>query len=77
MGLNYWEDLPVGTVLTGDEVVADRDEMVDYAMKNDPLPFHISEDAAPHHISAGWWPAAGTRFRCGTGRPSLSWGPSL
>jgi acyl dehydratase len=46
MGLNYWEDLPVGTVLRGNEVVADRDEMVEYAMKNDPLPFHISEDAA-------------------------------
>ncbi len=46
MGLTYWEDLPVGTVLRGNGVVADRDEMVEYAMKNDPLPFHISEEAA-------------------------------
>jgi acyl dehydratase len=46
MDLNYWEDLPVGTILSGDEVVADRDEMIEYALKNDPLPFHISEEAA-------------------------------
>ncbi len=46
MELSYWEDLPVGTVLIGNEVVADRDEMVEYAIQNDPLPFHISEDAA-------------------------------
>jgi acyl dehydratase len=46
MPVSYWEDLTVGTVVSGDEVPVDRDEMVEYALKNDPLPFHTSEEAA-------------------------------
>ena len=49
----YWEDLPVGTVLWSDEVTADRDEMLDYATKNDPLPFHIDEAAAAKSVFGG------------------------
>jgi acyl dehydratase len=44
--VSYWEDLTVETVLSGDEVPANRDEMIEYALKNDPLPFHTSEEAA-------------------------------
>ena len=46
MALMYWEDLTVGTVLKGDLVLVDRDEMIDYAVKNDPLPFHLDEESA-------------------------------
>lgn len=46
MPMSYWEDLTVGTIVSGDVVSVDRDEMVEYALKNDPLPFHTSEEAA-------------------------------
>ena len=49
----YWEDLGVGTVLWSDEVIADRDEMLEYAIKNDPLPFHIDEAAAARSVFGG------------------------
>jgi acyl dehydratase len=49
----YWEDLPVGTVLWSDEVTADLDEMLDYALKNDPLPFHVDEAAAAKSVFGG------------------------
>jgi len=47
----YWDDLEAGLVFWGDTVVADRDEMLEYARKNDPQPIHIDEAAAlasPH-----------------------------
>ena len=46
MSKKYWDDLTEGTVLWGDEVTVDQNEMLEYAKKNDPLPFHIDESAA-------------------------------
>ena len=37
----YFEDLEEGTVFRGDECVADRDEMLEYARKNDPSPLPV------------------------------------
>jgi acyl dehydratase len=42
----YFEDLEEGVVFRGDVCVADKEEMLDYARKNDPSPFHVDEEAA-------------------------------
>ncbi len=42
----HWEDLNLGDVFWGATVAADREEMLDYARRNDPLPFHLDEEAA-------------------------------
>ena len=42
----YFEDLEEGRVFRGDECIADKEEMLDYARKNDPSPFHLDEEAA-------------------------------
>jgi len=46
----YWEDLTEGQAFWGDRVIADREEMLAYAKRNDPLPFHIDEEAAKTSI---------------------------
>lgn len=42
----YWDNLNEGQVCWGDRLVAERQEMLAYARRNDPLPFHIDEEAA-------------------------------
>lgn len=42
----HWDELEEGTVFWGDTVPADREEMLAYALRNDPQPFHLDEDAA-------------------------------
>lgn len=42
----HFEDLEEGTVFQGDECFADPEEMLQYALKNDPSPFHVDEEAA-------------------------------
>ena len=49
----YFEELDEGTVFRGDECVADKDEMLDYARKNDPSPFHLDEGAAKNSPYGG------------------------
>ena len=39
----YWDDLEEGTVFWGDTVVVDPEEMLEYARRNDPQPFHLDE----------------------------------
>src|SRR4029077_12259621 len=55
----YFEDLEVGAVFRGDECVADKDEMLDYARKNDPSPFHVDEEAARNSPHGGLTASAG------------------
>src|SRR5215510_9829739 len=55
----YFEDLEEGTVFRGDECVADRDEMLEYARKNDPSPFHVDEEAARNSPYGGLITSAG------------------
>jgi acyl dehydratase len=55
----YFEDLEEGTVFRGDECVADRDEMLEYARKNDPSPFHVDEEAARDSPYGGLIASAG------------------
>ncbi len=42
----YWDDLEEGAEFWGDTVVVDPEEMLEYARRNDPQPFHLDEDAA-------------------------------
>lgn len=46
MDLTYYEDIELGKKESLGECVVDRDEMMEYAMKWDPQPFHIDEEAA-------------------------------
>ncbi|MBX3501420.1 MAG: MaoC family dehydratase N-terminal domain-containing protein [Alphaproteobacteria bacterium] len=45
-GLVYFEDLAVGAAFESDAVQVDRAEMLAYAARNDPWPFHVDEAAA-------------------------------
>jgi acyl dehydratase len=40
-------------VFWGDTVTADPEEMLDYARRNDPLPFHLDENAAKASLFGG------------------------
>jgi acyl dehydratase len=42
----FFEDLQIGTVIDGDEVIVDRDEMLNFARRFDPQPFHLDKLAA-------------------------------
>ena len=45
MKIVYFEDLDGGQVFLGNEVLVDREEMIEYARKNDPWPFHVDDEA--------------------------------
>lgn len=56
--LQYFEDMRVGDRMTGDTYVVDRDELVEFARKWDPLPFHVDEEAG--RLAFGSLTAPGT-----------------
>jgi len=56
---HFFEDLDIGSKLIGDECVVDREEMLEYARRNDPSPFHVDEDAAQQSIYGGLIASAG------------------
>jgi acyl dehydratase len=55
----YWEDLTVGTVRELGQVTVDRQEVIDFARKFDPQPFHLDDAAAAQthfgRLSASGW----------------------
>lgn len=58
-----YEDLPAGRIIPLGEVVVDRNDMVDFAKKFDPQPFHLDEEAAKSSIlgglsASGWYTAS-------------------
>ncbi len=55
----YFEDLEEGAVFRGDECVVDREEMLEYARKIDPSPFHVDEEAAKRTPCGGLIASAG------------------
>lgn len=55
----YFEDLPVGRVLQVGSVEVSEEEIIDFATRYDPQPFHIDREAAaasPYGgiIASGW-----------------------
>lgn len=59
----FWEDLPVGTTLDIGSTTVNRDEVIAFASKYDPQPFHPDEAAMRSPCSAASVPAAGTPAR--------------
>ncbi len=55
----FWEDLPVGSTLDIGSITVDRDEVIEFAGKYDPQPFHLDEEAAAQSmfgkLSASGW----------------------
>src|SRR5207244_7381228 len=49
----YWEDLPVGKVIDLGTREVPREEVLDFARRYDPQPFHTDEEAAKKSIYGG------------------------
>jgi acyl dehydratase len=45
----YFEDMIAGEYMTSPAIVVDRDEMVDFAKRWDPLPIHVDDEVAADH----------------------------
>lgn len=55
----FWEDLSVGQVMELGCVTVDRDEVLAFASRYDPQPFHLDDEAAARSIfgklsASGW-----------------------
>lgn len=57
--MRYYEDLIVGQTRRFGSRLVDRDEVIDFATKYDPQPFHLSDEAAAQthfgRLSASGW----------------------
>lgn len=49
----YWEDLPSGTVIDLGSYEVTKEEILDFARRYDPQPFHTDEEAAKDSIYGG------------------------
>jgi acyl dehydratase len=49
----YWEDLPTGTVMDLGSYEVTKEEILEFARKYDPQPFHVDEEAAEDSIFGG------------------------
>ena len=61
----YFEDLVDGRTYWGTECVADKEEMLKYARKNDPWPFHADEEEAKKSGFGGIIASAGYSLTLG------------
>lgn len=55
----YWEDLTVGRTFEVGDVVVDRQEVLDFASRYDPQPFHLDDEAAAQSPIFGRLAASG------------------
>ncbi|MES2339424.1 MAG: MaoC family dehydratase [Pseudomonadota bacterium] len=57
--MRYWEDIAVGDRASFGSYVVDRDEVIDFARRFDPQPFHLSDEAAAEthfkRLAASGW----------------------
>ena len=53
----YFEDIQPGEVVVGPTFTVDRDEMVEFAQRWDPQPFHIDDEAGIAAFGASRHPA--------------------
>lgn len=60
---HYFEDIAIGEVERFGHYVVERKEVIDFASKYDPQPFHLSDEAAAgthfKHLAASGWHTAG------------------
>jgi len=65
--LRYYEDLVVGTKASFGRYEVTREEVVEFASKYDPQPFHLSDEAAAQtyfgRLSASGWHTAAMTMR--------------
>lgn len=65
--LKYFEDLVVGTKASFGRYEVTRDEVVEFASKYDPQPFHLSDEAAARthfgRLAASGWHTAAMAMR--------------
>jgi acyl dehydratase len=65
--LKYYEDLVVGTKASFGRYEVTRDEVIEFASKYDPQPFHLSDEAAAQtyfgRLSASGWHTAAMAMR--------------
>ena len=54
MAILYYEDIEVGKTVNVGEYEITKDEVVEFASKWDPLPFHVDEKAAEASIYGGF-----------------------
>ncbi len=63
----YYEDLVIGTIVTMGEKRVLREEVIDFASKYDPQPFHLDDAAAAQthfgRLSASGWHTAAMTMR--------------
>ena len=63
----YWEDFPVGRVLDVGSTTVSRDEVLAFAARYDPQPFHLDDEAAAAslfgRLSASGWHTASMTMR--------------
>jgi len=55
----FWEDLPVGSTMELGSVTVDREEVLEFARKYDPQPFHLDDEAAARSPIFGRLAASG------------------
>lgn len=66
----YWEDIEIGTITQLGRVTLTKEDIIDFARRFDPQPFHIDEEAARKSmfgglIASGWHTcAAAMRLMC-------------
>ena len=62
MSICYFEDYQVGMITTSDAYAVSKKEIVDFAKKWDPQPFHVDETAARNSIFKGITASASHTF---------------
>jgi acyl dehydratase len=75
----YYEDLEIGRAHGSDELTVSREEVLEFAARYDPQPFHLSESAAEASVfgglvASGWHTAALTMRLRVTGDLQLAGG---
>jgi acyl dehydratase len=53
MAILYFEEAEVGKLRTAGPYLVSRDEIIEFARRYDPQPFHIDEEAAARSVFAG------------------------
>ena len=61
--MQFYEDIAVGQKSAFGHYEVTREEVIDFAQKYDPQPFHLDDEAAAGSISVAFRPAGGIPAR--------------
>jgi acyl dehydratase len=62
MNILYFEEADIGKSRTAGPYLVSKDEVIEFAQKYDPQPFHINEEAAARSVFAGLTGSAAHTF---------------